>query len=110
MDARAMALLAGASPRPCSSSATSRCSAACAPATCSYSRPSLVLANVGNLVQAVYVGLPVGPIWFLHAFYLAASALMLGLHFATPRRSHQTRKGARWTRVTTTLPPTATPR
>ena len=47
----------------------------------SYSRPSLVLANVGNIIQAVYVySLPVGPIWFLHAFYLGASALMLALH------------------------------
>jgi uncharacterized protein with PQ loop repeat len=47
----------------------------------SYSRSSLVLANVGNLTQAVYViSLPVGPIWLLHSFYLAASALMLGLH------------------------------
>ena len=47
----------------------------------SYSRPSLVLANVGNVIQAVYVySLPVGPIWFLHGFYLLASALMLGLH------------------------------
>ena len=47
----------------------------------SYSRPSLVLANVGNLIQAVYVySLPLGPIWFLHGFYLAASAVMLGLH------------------------------
>ena len=48
----------------------------------SYSRPSLVLANVGNVVQAIYVyNLPVGPIWFLHGFYLGASALMLGLHY-----------------------------
>lgn len=47
----------------------------------SYSRPSLVLANVGNVVQSVYVfSLPAGPIWFLHTFYLGASALMLGLH------------------------------
>ena len=47
----------------------------------SYSRPSLVLANVGNVIQASYVyNLPAGPIWFLHGFYLAASALMLGLH------------------------------
>jgi len=47
----------------------------------SYSRPSLGLANVGNVIQAVYVySLPVGPIWFLHTFYLGASALMLGLH------------------------------
>jgi len=47
----------------------------------SYSRPSLVLANVGNVIQSVYVySLPAGPIWLLHTFYLAASALMLGLH------------------------------
>jgi uncharacterized protein with PQ loop repeat len=47
----------------------------------SYSRPSLVLANVGNAIYAVYVySLPVGPIWFLHGFYLAASAFMLSLH------------------------------
>lgn len=58
----------------------------------SYSRPSLVLANVGNVVQAVYVGsLPVGPIWFLHGFYLAASALMLGLHLRHhPRQRERT--------------------
>ncbi len=54
----------------------------------SYSRPSLVLANVGNVVQAVYVvALPVGPIWFLHGFYLAASGLMLGLHLRHHPRS-----------------------
>jgi len=52
----------------------------------SYSRPSLVLANVGNVAQAVYVySLPVGPIWFLHGFYLGASALMLGLHLRHSR-------------------------
>jgi uncharacterized protein with PQ loop repeat len=47
----------------------------------SYSRPSLVLANVGNVLQSVYVySLPAGPIWLLHTFYLGASALMLRLH------------------------------
>ena len=47
----------------------------------SYSRSSLVLANVGNTIHSVYVfNLPVGPIWFLHSFYLVASALMLALH------------------------------
>lgn len=47
----------------------------------SYSRSSLVIANVGNVVQAGYViSLPAGPLWFLHGFYLVASALMLGLH------------------------------
>jgi hypothetical protein len=52
----------------------------------SYSRPSLVLANVGNVVQAIYVySLPAGPIWFLHGFYLVASALMLALHLRHTR-------------------------
>ena len=47
----------------------------------SYSRSSLVLANVGNLVQTAYVvTLPVGPIWGLHAFYLLATLVMLVLH------------------------------
>jgi hypothetical protein len=49
-----------------------------------------VLANVGNVVQAVYVvALPIGPIWFLHGFYLAASGFMLGLHLRHhPRGQH----------------------
>ncbi len=56
----------------------------------SYSRPSLVIANVGNVVQAVYVfSLPAGPIWFLHSFYLAASAVMLGLHLRHHRPGDQ---------------------
>lgn len=47
----------------------------------SYSRPSLVIANVGNVIQAGYIlSLPMGPLWFLHGFYLISSALMLGLH------------------------------
>lgn len=45
----------------------------------SYSPGYLVLANVGNLIHSVYVAsLPFGPIWFLHGFYTASSALMLG--------------------------------
>ena len=37
----------------------------------SYSRGNLVLANVGNAVYSVYVvSLPLGPIWFLHSFYV----------------------------------------
>jgi uncharacterized protein with PQ loop repeat len=44
----------------------------------SYSRSNLVLANVGNAVYSVYVfHLPPGPIWLLHSFYVASSALML---------------------------------
>jgi hypothetical protein len=44
----------------------------------SYSPGYLVLANVGNLIHSVYVAsLPFGPIWFLHGFYTASSAIML---------------------------------
>ena len=47
----------------------------------SYSRGQLVLANVGNAFNSVYVfSLPVGPIWFLHAFNLACTLLMLTWH------------------------------
>ena len=44
----------------------------------SYSRSNLVLANAGNLLYSLYVfHLPPGPIWLLHTFYAATSALML---------------------------------
>src|SRR5689334_6998662 len=47
----------------------------------SYSRGQLVLANVGNGVNSLYVfSLPVGPIWFLHAFNLVCTLLMLAWH------------------------------
>ena len=58
----------------------------------SYSLGNILLANVGNAVHSVYVfSLPPGPIWFLHGFYLVASALMLGWFLryrASLRRSH----------------------
>ncbi len=44
----------------------------------SYSFGNLATTNAGNALYSVYVfSLPVGPIWFLHTFYLVASALML---------------------------------
>jgi uncharacterized protein with PQ loop repeat len=44
----------------------------------SYSLGNIAITNVGNAVHSVYVfSLPLGPIWFLHTFYLIASALML---------------------------------
>ena len=47
----------------------------------SYSLSNLLLANVGNAVHSVYVfSLPMGPIWFLHTFYVLATALMLLWH------------------------------
>ncbi|HET9422530.1 MAG TPA: hypothetical protein VFO49_15425 [Nocardioides sp.] len=44
----------------------------------SYSGSNLVIANTGNAAQMLYViTLPPGPVWGLHAFNTAASALML---------------------------------
>ena len=44
----------------------------------SYSLGNLLLANLGNLVHAVYVfSLPAGPIWALHGFYMLTSFAML---------------------------------
>ena len=44
----------------------------------SYSLGHIVLANVGNLINSVYVfGLPMGPVWLLHTFYLVTTGLML---------------------------------
>ncbi|MET3960272.1 hypothetical protein ABIE44_000206 [Marmoricola sp. OAE513] len=44
----------------------------------SYSLGNLVLANVGNVVQSVYVfSLPAGPLWALHAFNQVSTAFML---------------------------------
>jgi hypothetical protein len=52
----------------------------------SYSRGNLVLANVGNAVYTVYVAsLPLGPIWFLHTFYVLSTALMLVWHLRHTR-------------------------
>jgi uncharacterized protein with PQ loop repeat len=47
----------------------------------SYSLGNLVLANVGNAIHSVYVfSLPVGPIWFLHTFYVVSTIAMLMWH------------------------------
>ncbi|GAA0344432.1 PQ-loop repeat-containing protein [Micropruina glycogenica] len=44
----------------------------------SYSPANLIIANVGNLAQTIYViTLPLGPVWLMHAFNLVVSALML---------------------------------
>lgn len=51
----------------------------------SYSVPSLLLSNAGNVVHSVYVfSLPAGPIWALHTFYLVVTALMLVLALRSP--------------------------
>lgn len=47
----------------------------------SYSRGQLVLATIGNIVNSLYVfSLPIGPVWFLHAFNLGCTLLMLAWH------------------------------
>ncbi len=44
----------------------------------SYSLGQKVLNNLGNLFYWLYViSLPVGPIWFMHAFFTITSLLML---------------------------------
>ena len=65
----------------------------------SYSTGNLVLANVGNAIYSVYVfQLPLGPIWFLHAFYLLTSGLMLfwNRRFAPRRASTYPQPSAEW--------------
>lgn len=44
----------------------------------SYSPANLIIANVGNLAQTIYViTIPPGPIWLMHGFNVVVSALML---------------------------------
>jgi hypothetical protein len=44
----------------------------------SYSPLSLALSTAGNALYWLYViSLPLGPIWFLHAFWTLANGLML---------------------------------
>lgn len=44
----------------------------------SYSPLQIALANVGNGLYWLYVlSLPIGPIWFLHAFHTLTTGLML---------------------------------
>jgi hypothetical protein len=44
----------------------------------SYSLGNIVLSNVGNSVNTVYIlSLPPGPVWVLHGFYVLTTGLML---------------------------------
>ncbi|MEV1129302.1 hypothetical protein [Agromyces sp. NPDC049794] len=64
----------------------------------SYSLANLAITNAGNAVHSIYVfSLPIGPIWFLHTFYLAASALML-IWFLRSRATRPPTRGSkgRW--------------
>jgi uncharacterized protein with PQ loop repeat len=54
----------------------------------SYSPTQLVLTNVGNVLYSAYVfSLPLGPIWALHSFYLASTALMLAWYVRYTREA-----------------------
>ncbi len=47
----------------------------------SYSLSQIAMANLGNLLYWLYVvGLPLGPVWFLHGFNTAVAVLMLSLY------------------------------
>ena len=48
----------------------------------SYSLGQIVLNNIGNLFYWFYViSLPIGPVWFMHAFFTLVSLLMLIWYF-----------------------------
>ena len=53
----------------------------------SYSLANIALANLGNLLQWLYVSsLPLGPIWVLHGFHTATTALMLAWYLRSAAR------------------------
>jgi uncharacterized protein with PQ loop repeat len=53
----------------------------------SYSFSNIALANLGNVLYAIYVfSLPMGPIWAMHTFYLIATGLMLFWYLRYARR------------------------
>lgn len=63
----------------------------------SYSLGNIVLSNLGNVIQSIYVfHLPVGPMWVLHTFYLLSTALMLFwyLRYTPPHPGTPARIGA----------------
>ncbi|GJM42050.1 MAG: hypothetical protein DHS20C20_23320 [Ardenticatenaceae bacterium] len=70
----------------------------------SYSFSQILMANVGNLLYWLYVvGLPMGPIWFLHGFNTAVSILMLTLYLcfeAKPEIAQRLSVGKAATRLT----------
>jgi hypothetical protein len=69
----------------------------------SYSLAQISLANTGNLIYWFYViGLPVGPIWFLHAFNTAVALIMLALYLRfewMSKKLHTQRPFFFWTKA-----------
>lgn len=56
----------------------------------SYSGANLVIANCGNALQTVYIlTLPWGPIWAIHLFNTATTALMLRWWWRSARATRQ---------------------
>jgi len=54
----------------------------------SYSLGHLSMMNLGNALNSVYVlTLPMGPVWALHGFNVATTALMLGWYLRYSHRS-----------------------
>lgn len=71
----------------------------------SYSFANIGLANLGNVLYAVYVvQVPFGPVWAIHGFNMTTAGLMLSLYLRHGRRSRaalttsdQVRRGDRET-------------
>jgi uncharacterized protein with PQ loop repeat len=58
----------------------------------SYSFANIGLANVGNLLYAVYLlQVPMGPAWAVHGFNLLTSGLMLAMYLRYGWRSDPSR-------------------
>ncbi len=58
----------------------------------SYSLGHLTLGTLGNAVYWLYViSLPLGPVWFLQAFFSTASALMLFFYLRYEKRTTKRR-------------------
>lgn len=73
----------------------------------SYSFGNLVLSNAGNVIHSVYVfQLPAGPVWWLHTFHLASTALMLVWYL---RYTELPTRGRRAMMVGSTEAPAVTP-
>ena len=56
----------------------------------SYSLGQIILGNIGNSVYWLYViSLPIGPVWYLQAFFSTSSALMLFCYLRYEKKWHR---------------------
>jgi uncharacterized protein with PQ loop repeat len=59
----------------------------------SYSLGQLILGNVGNTVYWLYMlSLPVGPVWYLQAFFTTSSGLMLFFYLRYEKKWFRAKK------------------